>query len=98
MFPPKKINRYYGYKTKSSKINQDTWNEANRFAANLLIIGSVAYFLFMMLCDIFIQGREMQAWVAVAYLLCLSFGVIIITEWRLKKLFDESEKRIIEKK
>ena len=94
IFPPKKINRFYGYRTKSSMKNQDAWDEANRFSANLMLIGSITYFFFIMLCNIFIQGREMQTWVSVAYLFCLIFGVIFITEWRLKKLFDESGDRI----
>ena len=94
IFPPKKINRFYGYRTKSSMKNQDTWNEANRFAANLMLIISVVYFFFIMLCVIFIQGREMQIWASAVSLFCLVFGVLFITEWRLKKLFDESGKRI----
>lgn len=73
--------------------NQDTWDEANRFSANLMLIGSITYFFFIMLCVIFIQGCEMQAWVSIAYLFCLVFGVIFITEWRLKKLFDESGRK-----
>ena len=32
-FPPKKINELYGYRTFSSKRNQQTWDAANRFSA-----------------------------------------------------------------
>ena len=78
--------------------NQDTWTEANKFAANLLMVGSIACLFFAMLYMIFIQGREMQIWALAVSLFCLVFGVLFITEWHLKKLFDESGKRKIENK
>ncbi|WP_214072264.1 SdpI family protein [Mucilaginibacter sp. dw_454] len=35
-FPPKKINKWYGYRTDSSMKNQQTWDEANRYSALLM--------------------------------------------------------------
>ena len=36
-FPPKKINGLYGYRMPSSMKNQQTWDEANRFAAAYMV-------------------------------------------------------------
>jgi len=33
LFPPKTINTWYGFKTPSSRNNQQTWDVANRFAS-----------------------------------------------------------------
>ncbi|GAB3932531.1 SdpI family protein [Mucilaginibacter myungsuensis] len=34
---PKKINSLYGYRTTASMQNQQAWDEANRYSANLMI-------------------------------------------------------------
>lgn len=40
VFPPSSINHVYGYRTPRSMRNQDTWDEAQRFAAdNLTLYG-----------------------------------------------------------
>ena len=37
-FPPKKINSTYGYRTKASMRNQQTWEEANRYSSKLMLL------------------------------------------------------------
>jgi len=94
IYLPKSINRYYGYRTKLSMKNQDTWNAANRFSANLLLIGAVAYLLFVMLCVLDYYALISSLWISAVSLLLMLFGVIFITEWRLIKIFDASGNRI----
>lgn len=89
LFPPKKINRFYGYRTRLSMINQDTWDFANRFSANTLLIGAVAYLLFVTLCVVTLDAPKMLLWISVSVLVML-FWVIILTEWRLRKKLDAS--------
>lgn len=36
-FPPKSINRFYGYRLPSAMKNQQTWDEANRYSAIYMI-------------------------------------------------------------
>lgn len=36
-FPPRKINRLYGYRTHAAMRNEETWRLANRFAAGLMV-------------------------------------------------------------
>jgi uncharacterized membrane protein len=43
VFPPHKINYIYGYRTKLSMKNQDTWDEAQKYSANSLIILGFIY-------------------------------------------------------
>ena len=35
--PPKKINRWYGYRTPTARTSQQTWDEGNRYSANYMI-------------------------------------------------------------
>ncbi|OOQ60597.1 SdpI family protein [Mucilaginibacter pedocola] len=37
LYPPKKINALYGYRTDSSMKNQQTWDEGNRYSTALMI-------------------------------------------------------------
>lgn len=40
MYPPRKINWFYGYRTSSAMKNQDTWSEAQRLSSfGLIVLG-----------------------------------------------------------
>lgn len=41
-YPPQKINSVYGYRTKSSMRNQQTWDAAKRYSSNLILFAGVA--------------------------------------------------------
>lgn len=41
LFPPRNINRIYGWRTKLSMKNEETWKEAQRHGANLMILGGL---------------------------------------------------------
>ncbi|MES2810010.1 MAG: SdpI family protein [Bacteroidota bacterium] len=36
-YPPKQINDFYGYRTSSSRKNQETWDEANQYSATYMV-------------------------------------------------------------
>lgn len=52
-YPPKSINYFYGYRTRRSMKNQDTWDYANRIGAKMffwvgvstLALGLLVYFI-----------------------------------------------------
>jgi uncharacterized membrane protein len=46
LFPPKKINNFYGYRTKSSMKDQESWDTANRYSANALLVVALITNLF----------------------------------------------------
>jgi len=53
-YPPKKVNRLYGYRTRRSMANQEIWDYANILGAKmilylgliLLVLGTILYFLY----------------------------------------------------
>jgi len=36
-FPPKKINHFYGYRTRRSMTNQEIWKVANEYSAKFMV-------------------------------------------------------------
>ncbi len=44
LFPPKKINNLYGYRTPSSMKNQERWDFAQSYSSKLMIKIGVIYF------------------------------------------------------
>lgn len=91
IFPPKKINYIYGYRTALSVKNKDTWNEAQKYSANsFLILG----FIYMALQ--FILSRLIEN-ISVGYentiIITGIVIMIIINEVHLKKLFNKDGSR-----
>lgn len=93
IFPPKKINWIYGYRTSTSMKNQDTWDTANRYSAKLMticgilliIIGFVSFFLPAL--------GKIEHWIYLGVIV-ISIGLIIIlTERHLNKFFDKDGKK-----
>ena len=58
MYPPKKINEFYGYRTTRSRKSQEAWDFAQRYSAKLmtifglaaLVVAAVAHWLRNCLC------------------------------------------------
>ena len=91
---PKKINDIYGYRTRRSKRNMETWKFAHNYCGILwwkwgwilLIISSVAHFPFIHSDEdtIGILGT-----VLCAIQIVILFGTIFMTERTLKKEFPD---------
>jgi uncharacterized membrane protein len=82
VFPPKKINYLYGYRTSSSMKNIENWNLANKFSANLLLASMLVLLFFSYILDL--QNIEATNWLI--GLLMVTFGVMIfLTEKKLKE-------------
>ena len=45
LFPPKKINYLYGYRTKNSMKNIDRWNFAQNYSAKIMIFSGFFFSL-----------------------------------------------------
>ena len=74
--------------------NQDTWQEANTFSAELMFKAAVASLIVSILTIIFLKG-EISLIVSTIFLVSSLFGVIIATEIRLKRLFHKDGTRKI---
>ena len=76
LFPPKRINSFYGYRTFNSMKNIDNWKTANQYSSKLLmilglIVSMVGYFT-----------STIWALVTLVPLIGILF---ILVEWRISK-------------
>ncbi|MGJ8743926.1 SdpI family protein [Polaribacter sp.] len=90
-FPPKKINKIYGYRTYKSMLNQQIWDFANAiFNKNLLLYAGISFLGGLLLASFTNAELTWQPMV----LVLLSLGVSIIkTEKELKENFTEEGKK-----
>ncbi len=87
-YPPKKINRWYGYRTPASMRSQERWDFAQTFAAKemikqgfLLTMGGI-FFGFLFQFD-----ETTNVILIVSFVLASSIAMIVLTERALKKVF-----------
>lgn len=96
-FPAKAINTWYGFKTPSSRNNQQTWDVANRFAAlycikagAILLIGGI--FISLLIHNLLMPPKTRQM---LHTILLLGSGVfmgpllMVATEKHIDKTFKE---------
>ena len=92
--PPKDINTSFGYRTKRSMRNQDTWFFAHKhfgktwFVCGIVLIPASLVLMFL------VMGREADVirttgFIILGLQLFLMLGAILPTESALKKKFDE---------
>lgn len=91
ILPPKKINSIYGYRTNTSMKNQDTWNVAQKYSANSMIILGIAYVALGFILSQLIKN------LATSYKGIIFFiGVVlmlIFDEMHLRKIFNKDGSR-----
>ena len=91
---PKDINTSFGYRTKRSMKNQDTWDFAHKhfgktwFVCGIVLIPASLVLMFL------VMGREADVirttgFIILGLQLFLMLGAILPTETALKKNFDE---------
>jgi uncharacterized membrane protein len=101
-FPPKHINKYYGYRLPSAMKNQQTWNEANRYATRYMLkaglwifITGILITLILRLLPIAFEIKE-----ALTIFLFIFSGIvpavfsIVATERHLNKTFNKNQDEI----
>ncbi len=93
IFPPRKINSIYGYRTSSSKRNLDTWTIANKYSATIMIIQGFILTIIGLTTLLFPDSGAIGT--AVGFVLFISSIVIlaVATEKHLDKLFDKEGNR-----
>ena len=93
IFPPKKINWIYGYRTFSSMKNTDTWNVANKYSAELMIAEGITLTI-LGVAILFIPNPGVTtAILAIGLILLSAIILIVATERQLNKVFDNQGKR-----
>ncbi len=90
-YPPKKINHLYGYRTKKSMKNMDTWNYANKIGAKMFINGGV---ILVVLGGItYLLDPLMSIWVITIATVIVLLGGIVFCEQELSRVFDKKGNR-----
>ena len=95
MYPPKKINEFYGYRTTRSRKSQEAWDFAQRYSAKLmtmfgfaaLIVGAGAHLFRNRLC---INSNYLMLYdICITSLLPIIVVLppIVLTELELRKRF-----------
>ena len=91
---PHNINSTFGYRTKRSMMNEDTWKFAHLYIGKLWFICGLIILLPSVAVMLFVLGKEVNTVGTVGAILVFvqmlpMFGTIIPTEKALKKNFDE---------
>lgn len=99
IYPPRKINKYYGYRMPSATKNQQTWDAANRYSARIIIrtgiVLLVAGLLFTWLMNVITMPDRIRFALSYLVLLVASMGgaiaIILSTEQHLEKNYDDKQ-------
>ena len=95
---PKEINCLFGYRTKRSMMNEETWQFANQYIGKLWYICGLILLPLSVIAMSFVFGKGTDTVGIVGGILTMVqmihlIGVIISTEKALNKKFDERGKR-----
>ena len=90
-FPPKKINNFYGYRTKRSMLNTDIWSFANKQFNNSFIRYSLLGFIAALVLETIGSGKV--TWQPMVILLFTLGATILKTEQSISQNFDEEGNR-----
>lgn len=88
---PKSINSWYGYRTTTSMKSQATWDEANRYSAQIMLYVAYIYCALTVISYFTIKGLESFQFCGVA-LVIMPLSTIVFTELHLNKKFDKEGK------
>lgn len=83
LWPPRKINHFYGYRTPRSIKSQPAWDEANRYSADLMMWAGISTLVIQAICYIFIGGAS-SILIPLGYYVGFILISIVLTEGRLK--------------
>lgn len=92
--PPKKINSYYGYRTRRSVRSQETWDFAHYYFGKLWLVCGLVSIPISLVPICLVLGKSEQV-ISVAGLIVLGIQTllllvtILLTERALKKNYDE---------
>jgi len=91
LFPPKKSNSFYGYKTYRTQQNQKIWDDANSYFNKILLKYSIVSFL-VAVALVFVNPNFMNSWFPMGILFFTVLVCIISTEQYLNKYYDKEGK------
>ena len=95
IYPPKKINEFYGYRTIRSRKSQEAWDFAQRYSAKLMTIFGLAALIVAAATHLFRNSLCINSDYLMLYDICITLLLpiivaippIILTELELRKRF-----------
>jgi uncharacterized membrane protein len=88
IFPPKKINSIYGYRTTTSMKNQEAWDIAQKIGAiNMIIMGIINGLVGLILVVLNISNNIFE----LIFFLSTAVIMLIISEIKLKKYLNNKK-------
>lgn len=92
--PPAKINPIYGYRTRRSRINQDTWDFAQLYSAKVMIKSGI-FLVVLAALGFALRIPAHKAWYFAGIFISLFVPMLTVfyTESALKRTFDEQGNR-----
>lgn len=96
---PKKINRFYGYRTERSMKNRETWEFAHRHCGKLWLRGGLIMLPFSVLPLLFLMKSSIEFIGVIGIVICTvqmiaMLALLYLTETALKQNFDTNGNRI----
>ena len=91
LYPPKKINSMYGYRSKKSMSNDDHWQFAQKYAAKMMVILGFMYFLITQLILIFDIGKSYHLSIGIGLLIALCICIFLMVEHKMKVTLDKKK-------
>lgn len=86
VFPPKKINSFYGYRTASSMKNQQKWNFAQTYSAKIMMLTGLIFAFLSPTKGLFKTSETNDIILAVGIMIIGSILMIILVEKALRKI------------
>ena len=90
---PRSIKSLFGYRTLTSKRNQDTWDEANMYAGRCIMMFSIFIILALIATNSITNNVNSLLQTLIAGLIISVGFIVLLTEKRLKKIFFRDGKR-----
>ena len=87
LFPPKKINYFYGYRTSRSMKNQKVWDFAQRFSSLKMMQGGIFLILISFLKLIFSFSDKIELILSFLLIIGVVIYFFIVTERAIKAKF-----------
>lgn len=90
LFPPRKINSWYGFRTSRAMKNQKNWDVANRISANMMLAVVILTNIFQFV-SYFVMNGEASVLSSTIFLTAAILVTIPLTNKKLKE--TERERR-----
>ena len=85
IFPPKRINSLYGYRTKNSMKSQSSWDYAQKYSGWEIIKWGIILFVCSLIGLQYDLGKSLETVIGLSILVVVIFMFILRTEQALKK-------------